>query len=351
MWETWKQGASAINKPLKVCKVETGTQTSHSSEVNINNNEHESKTGLQVDRPPQTDAHQSLFNCNKNGSEDFSAKDKSEKDFKASATDLDILSEKTEGKNDQKKEHNDRIDDNKEGNDHSVNKIDVDLIYLEENLKEKKKYFETLKEYVVPEKKALEFCLEKIANYIRSKKNYLSLHDIHNSFCKRTKDANEKLATNKVHPNILHFVLHICHTVQTLCKNAVSEVKRSSKFADARYKNLKEILDWVKDYLKSCVGSINATLDRIKLMLENLQPNEIEKGLFAQKLNTLAKSYKKCKQKNADNIKSVPRANNNISITDAGMIQFSVCYRNLFDEFDYLNMTKYKAFIDKLLSG
>ena len=82
--------------------------------------------------------------------------------------------------------------------DHTVNKIDVDLDTIKDLLKNSKERFDVLSKYVVDEKEALESDLEKIASLDSTNKRNMII-SINHTFCKRVDDVRAKIKNKKVH--------------------------------------------------------------------------------------------------------------------------------------------------------
>ena len=166
---------------------ETGTQTSHNSEFTESKNEQETKN---VDNSTQTDGNETSVNCNQVGSEMSSVMNTSAADSDETATGLDRSTKETK---------------------------DIDKI-----LEEKLKYFKSIRDYVVKEKKALETTLE-IASSNKSNKSVIEA--IYKSFCDRIDDVCKVLDDIVVHSNVTDFVATICNNMQMLWKEAAIDIK------------------------------------------------------------------------------------------------------------------------------
>ena len=69
----------------------------------------------------------------------------------------------------------------------------------------------------------------------------------------------------------------------------------SSKFTDARYKNIKELFDLMKMFFINCEKSFNAALNNIYFRQEILKRNLTDAGLFRKTGRKLSDFYEQSK--------------------------------------------------------
>ena len=168
-----------------------------SSESSINKQKQQTKN---EDISTQADETETSVNCNKLGSETSIGINRPSADCRDSATKIEEISAATEQENNQRKDHDKRI----AHQEHTVNKIGVDLDRIKDLLKNSKKRFDAFLKFVVDEKEALESDLESIASSYKSNEKSI-IRSINDKFCKRVDDVNAKIDAQKVQGSISQF--------------------------------------------------------------------------------------------------------------------------------------------------